>query len=174
MPTDILAPTCQSASFRGSFFLVDFPHVQLSHSLARAHGRLLQPEWKPGVRPGAVAHVSHFCKPCHSISGSSRLEVCPVSLFLLGLFSPGSASPEEIPLWEENRLEPNFYLLSNIWKGSISSTAEDVYCMCYHKLWYVNLHVNTFSVNRNLTTNLKKCEQTTVRNENCTNVCDTR
>lgn len=86
MPSDILAPTCQSASFTGSFFLIDFPHFQLSHSLARAHGRLLQLEWKPQVWPGPVAHISHFCKPCHSVGRRSRLEVCP-SLYFFSVCS---------------------------------------------------------------------------------------
>lgn len=129
MPTDILAPTCQSASFRGSFF----PHRLSTLPTVTRPGTgpweaFLQPEWKPGAWPGPVAHISHFCKPCHSIGSSSRLEVCP-SLCFFWVCSFLAPAPRGQTA-EENRLKPNFYLLSNVWKGSISSMGEDVYCIC--------------------------------------------
>lgn len=100
--TNKFAPTCQWASFTGSFLSTQTFPTFSSHTTWHMPMWGLQPEWKPGVCPGPVAHISHFCKPCHSISRMSKLEVC-LSLFPLNLFFPGSALLEDHLLWEAQK-----------------------------------------------------------------------
>lgn len=119
-----LHPRVSQSHLEGVFSTYIF---QLPHHLAHAHVKLapsLQPEWKPGICPGPVAHINHFCKPCHSIDRMSKL-----CLFLPNLFFPGSVSLKD-------------HLLSEARKQSKTDSSQSL-CLCLkrqyfkHRWWWV-------------------------------------
>lgn len=152
MPGDRLAPTCQSASFAGSSFSSSTFPTPGCHT-ASWHGPTGDFEWKPLVWFGPCG--SHLDTSVNLVIASAGpwdwsfallfLTLCFFSWFVLSWFG---FLPEVFLFrwaWESREQESRaqlFYLFTNIWKGSFSSVAEGVYCMCSPTLWYVNQHLH--------------------------------